>query len=256
MVHISQDADATLNLLVFEWLNNGFCEDDVKSLSILFAVHDLKSRPLRGNLSYAFTAISIAAFQCMVYQNNNLKDHYLSKEPMNLKEIQEYMVRKSVSLNKTINEECIQLAQVNFFEIVKQVDKEQLKMISNQINSVTQLRYRVAEYLMLVESNQNLSDTFLITRICVINSLLSYLNEQMEITSEVTDEITRYVKKLWELKPAVFEEVYLTSLSPATFIEDPWKYFTDFGLKFFKVLQPSTEHASESELKLKPNSET
>lgn len=98
----TQDADDTLNLLIFEWLNNGFCEDDMKHLVILYAVHDMESRPLRENLSYAVIAISIAAFQCMVYQKNNLQAHYLCKDKMNIKEITTFMKSKTVHMDNAL----------------------------------------------------------------------------------------------------------------------------------------------------------
>lgn len=63
-----KDADDTVNFLIFEWLNNGYLEEDAKKLAVLQAVYDLEFRPLRGKLDYSLKAITVALFICMVFQ--------------------------------------------------------------------------------------------------------------------------------------------------------------------------------------------
>lgn len=66
------DADDTTNSLIFEWLNNGYSEEDAKNLALLHAVYDLESKPLQGKLDYAFKTIIVALFLCMVFHKHNL----------------------------------------------------------------------------------------------------------------------------------------------------------------------------------------
>src|ERR1700733_3725814 len=73
---MSQDADDIISLLVFEWLSNDYSESDAKKIALLCAVNDLATKPIRGSISYALTAISIAVFQCMLYQNNALQNKF------------------------------------------------------------------------------------------------------------------------------------------------------------------------------------
>jgi hypothetical protein len=247
METLLQDADATLNLIVFEWLNNGFCEEDVKSLAVLSAIHNLEFRPLRGNLAYSLTAISIAAFQCMVYQNNHLQVHYLSSEQLDRVGIEQLMKTNSACLKKSTNEEYLKQEEIKFKKWVKEVDVGQVEKIGSQIRSLTQFRYLVEEYLSVVESNQNPKDSFQMTRISVIKRLANYLNEQMEITAEVIREMDSYVQKLWELNPSSYEVQYLTNLSSSSFASDSLKYMMEFGLKFFKILQPRSDKYGTTE---------
>ncbi|KTD63386.1 helical bundle domain-containing protein [Legionella shakespearei] len=236
----TQDADDTLNLLIFEWLNNGFCDNDVQHLAILYAVHDMESRPLRENLSYAVIAISIAAFQCRVYLNNNLLPHYLCKDKMNIRQLSSFMKSKAVHMDNALFAEKVTAEQVRFFSEVEAVDKNAVNKACEKINSIVQLRYLIEEYRRTLELAELPEDQLKSTRISVIIRLGRYLDEQMELTPEVTEEIASYVKKLWEMHPTVFEEDYLKTLSPLSFVDNSWKLVTDFGLRFFSVLQLNT----------------
>lgn len=242
MDKVLQDADTTVNLLVFEWLNHGFCRDDVKLFAIIFAVNDIKCRPLRGNLAYSMIALSIALFQCMVYQNHQIASHYLSKKKLTRLEIEQLMKDNSHYLTKALNEEYLRLEQAQFLKWTQESSLEQINKAFIQINNVTQLRYLVDEYLVKVESNPDEKDVFQSIRLSVIKRLASYLNEQMQLSDEVREELLLYVSKLRELNPKSYEEEYLRNLSPV--ILEPWKLITDIGLKFFKILQPSSEEAT------------
>lgn len=98
----NQDADDTIHLLVFEWLNNGFNETDAKNIALLYAVHDLSVKPIEGVHSYAFTAILIALSQCMVYQSLNIQDEFISLVEMNKKTVNKFTqeINKSVGSRK------------------------------------------------------------------------------------------------------------------------------------------------------------
>jgi hypothetical protein len=236
----TQDADDTLNLLIFEWLNNGFCENDLKHLAVLYAVHDMESRPLRESLSYAVIAISIAAFQCSVYHKNNLQAHYLCKDKMNIKEITTFMKSKTVHMNNTLFAEKVTAEQLRFFSEVEAIDKNAVNKAYEKINSIVQLRYLIEEYRRNLDIAVLPQDQLKSTRLSLIIKLGSYLEEQMELTSDVTEKIAFYVKKIGDMNPAAFEEDYLTTLSPLSFTDNTWKLVTDFGLRFFSVLQLNT----------------
>lgn len=254
MEHHTQDADDTLNLLIFEWLNNGFCEDDVKKLAILYAVNDLDSRPLRESLSYALTSISIAAFQCLVYLNNNLHVHYLTKDKMDVTQLSAFMKSKTVYMDNTLFAKKIAVEQASFFSAIADVDKNIVIKASEKINSIVQLRYLIEDYRRGLEGADLPLDQLKVTRISIIIRLAKYLNEQMELTPQVTEEIATYVKKLWDMHPAAFEEDYLKTLSPLSFVDNTWKIVTDFGLRFFSILQPGSALAITEDVAVRSKS--
>lgn len=234
----SQDSDMTIDLLTFEWLKNGFCEEDVKKIAILYAAQYMESEPIRGKLSYALISISNAAFNCMVYQNNKLQEQCLKKGTLNRAEVYQLMGLLSVSLGKTQFIEHLKNEQSKFLTQIKTVDKGLVTKACEQINAITQLRYLIEDYHSSLEAIMLPDDELKGTRVSVIIRLSKYLNEQMELTTPVTDEITIYVKKLRELKPAAFEEQYLNDLSPLSFVDNSWKFVTSLSVTLFRFIQP------------------
>lgn len=239
---VGQDADDTVNLLVFDWLNNGYCDEDAKKVALLFAVHDLKVQPLRGSLAYALTAISIAAFQCMVYHNMHVQAQFLSKEKMTLDKIIKLMKGPIDGLDKSNFESLLLKQRASFFTWVEKMDSTQVEKARIQITSITDFRYLVEEYISAfldVEISNGLHDELKVSRFSVVKRLARYLNEQTELTVVVKEEIATYVNKIREMKPADFENKYLLRLSPILLEDNPWKTITVFGISFFNLLQPA-----------------
>ncbi|AMP88546.1 Lpg0393 family guanine-nucleotide exchange effector [Legionella pneumophila] len=234
----NQEADEMVNLIIFEWLNNGFCEEDIKKFAILYAVHEMESRPLREGLSYALTTISIALFPCMVYLTNNLQKHYINSKKLSSKEVLQLMAMNNTYLEKRQFVELLGQEQDKFFTWVKESDLSAVYKAFDQIYSVTYLKYLIEDYLNLLESAHLPNDQLKSSRISLIIRLAKYLNEQTELTQDVLDEIAVYVKKLWEMQPAEFEEEFLKKISPLSFIDNTVRILTGLSARFFSILQP------------------
>ncbi|HEN5506000.1 TPA: Lpg0393 family guanine-nucleotide exchange effector, partial [Legionella pneumophila] len=93
-------------------------------------------------------------------------------------------------------------------------------------------------YLSLLESAHLPNDQLKSSRISLVVRLAKYLNEQTELNQDVHDEIAVYVKKLWEMKPAEFEEEFLKKISPLPFIDNTVRILTGLSARFFSILQP------------------
>ncbi|HAT1821514.1 Lpg0393 family guanine-nucleotide exchange effector [Legionella pneumophila] len=233
----NQEADEMVNLIIFEWLNNGFCEEDIKKFAILYAVHEMESRPLREGLSYALTTISIALFPCMVYLTNNLQKHYINSKKLSSKEVLQLMTMNNTYLEKRQFVELLGQEQDKFFTWVKESDPSAIYEAFDQIYSVTYLKYLIEDYLNLLESAHLPNDQLKSSRISLIIRLAKYFNEQTELTQDVLDEIAVYVKKLWEMQPAEFEEEFLKKISPLSFIDNTVRILTGLSARFFSILQ-------------------
>ncbi|HAT8967758.1 TPA: hypothetical protein JBD00_00790 [Legionella pneumophila subsp. pneumophila] len=234
----NQEADEMVSLLIFEWLNNGFCLDDIKKFAILYAVHEMESRPLREGLSYALTTISIALFPCMVYLTNNLQERYITSKKLSSKEVLQLMTMNNAYLEKQRFVEFLGQEQDKFFTWVKEADSSAVSKAFDQIYSVTYLKYLIEDYLNLLESAHLPNDQLKSSRISLVIRLAKYLNEQTELTQDVHDEIAVYVKKLWEMQPAEFEEEFLKKISPLPFIDNTVRILTGLSARFFSILQP------------------
>ena len=235
----SQDADDTINLIVFEWLNNGYSEEDAKKTALLFAVYELETKPLKSDLAYAVTAISIAAFQCMMYHVNKLQDKFLTKEKMTSQKISTLMSGIIVGLDKSNFDDLLQKQRVSFFSWVAGIDSTKVEKARLQISPIADLRYLAEEYITNLEASKLITDALKSSRLSVVKRLAQYLNEQTELTVQVKDEIEAYVTKIREMKPADSENGYLLRLSPLTLEESTWTFMTKLGISFFNLLQPS-----------------
>ncbi|MCL9683266.1 helical bundle domain-containing protein [Legionella maioricensis] len=240
-----QDADDTVNLLVFEWLNNGYCEDDAKKIALLYAVSDLPAKPLKNNLSYAITTISIAVFQCMTYQSNNLQDYFLSNEKKSRAQIKKLMndpiefwdESTLVNLDASAFQNLLAKQQLSFFTWVDNMSGKEVDNAWGQIRPLAELRYLAEEYSTQLEISKLADDPLKASRLSVVKRLALYLNGQSELTSSVTAEIELYVNKIREMQPADFEKEYLLTMSPLSF-DKTWRMITSLGLSFFKLMQP------------------
>ncbi|BCA94076.1 hypothetical protein TUM19329_04370 [Legionella antarctica] len=239
-----QDADDTINLLVFEWLNNGFCYEDAKKIALLFAVSDHSSRPLKNNLSYAITAIAIAVFQCMLYQDNNLQGHFLSNEEKSRAEIIKLMnspiayshESTLVNLDDLTFQHLLAKQQAIFFSWVESMPSKEIEVARSLISSLANLRYLVEEYSTQLELSE-ICDELKSSRLSVAKRLAQYLNGQSELSATVTAEIKLYVDKIMNMQPTDFEKQYLLTLSPQSF-DKTWRMITSIGISFFKIIQP------------------
>lgn len=244
-----QDADDTVNLLAFEWLNNGYCEDDAKKIALLYAVYDLSIKPIRGNLAYALTAISVAVFQCMAYQSLNQHEQFVVKHAMKKEQILKLMTEQTMNSDKEALGNVLLKQQVIFYLWVNEVSKDNVEHAFWQISPLAQLRYLIDDYCLALESSQLINDSLKNSRLSVIRRLARYLNEETALTPPVKNEITIYVTKIRKMQPADFENVYLEALSPSTLMDNTWTFITGIGLSFFKFVQPQKTVSAKAEQK-------
>ena len=233
-------ADETVPLIIFEWLNNGFCEEDIKHMAVLDVVQELDSSPIRGRLSYAFTSLSLALISCMVYQSTNTQSNFIKQGTVTSKVVCELMQKQSALIDESQFAEQQQIALNRLMHYKEISERKVVARAFEQINSITQFRYLTEDYISTLENTQIAEDKLRTSRISMLKSLAHYLNEQMEYTDQVKEEIGLYVTQLWAMNPADFEEEYLNNISSYSFVANFWKMAVTYGLKFFSILQPST----------------
>ncbi|CEG58089.1 helical bundle domain-containing protein [Legionella fallonii] len=233
----TQDADATVILLVYEWLNNGYCEEDAKKIALLCAVSDLPAKPIRGTIDYSLTAISIAVFQCMLYQNEKLQELFLCKETLDMEQVIAVVDTVMSGVEKLSFEKMLAKQQSVFYSWVAAISREDAESVHCQISPIAKRRYITEEYSLQLGATKQVGDLLKNSRLSVVKRLARYLNEQSELTEEVHLEITTYVAKIKELQPAGFEKEYLQALLAPSLLENTWEIVTNIGLSFFKLLQ-------------------
>ncbi len=236
------DADDLLNLIVFEWLNNGFCEEDAKKIALLNAVYELESRPLRGNLNYSLTTISIAVFQCMVYESNGLKHRFISEEVKSRTEILKFMKRSMACIDEPTFKDHLEKEQNRFLGWSTTASPQTVETARIQISAITATRYILEEYIFTLEACKVMDDPLRISRWSMAKSLTVFLNDQTELTPLVTEKIGLYVNRIRELKPTQYEEDYLNSISPLSVLDNTWRFVSTFSVGFFNLLQKPNQN--------------
>lgn len=232
-----QAADDLLNLLIFEWLNNGFCDDHVKQMAVLNAVYDIESSLFRENLAYSFAVLSITTLHCMVYENNNLKHSFICIEKMDRNEVNKWVTTNSGRLDEVTFNDYLLKQQSLFFTLSSTVNTRTVEAAYREISSVARLRNVLDDYILTLESTAIRDDKLRLSRLSVLKKFGVFLKEQSELTLQVNNSITEYVNLVREMQPADFEKEFLNSMLPLSFESNTLRVMTDWGLGFFSLLQ-------------------
>lgn len=225
-------AEAATNLLVFEWLNNGYTEEDGKKLALLHAVHDLESKSLQGKLDYSFQTILIALFSCMIFRKHNLHLHSGFLKATG-DEINQLIEKSSAQLQPQMYQSSLAEIQIEFFKWVESMDRHEVKVVFHKIYEITRPRYLLEDYILHLERLKIQQDDLYTARLSMARSFLGYLYEQVELTSKISEEITNYVNALRELHPGKWEEELLDAISPPSTLDSTFRWVTKIGINFF-----------------------
>jgi hypothetical protein len=225
-------------ILAYEWLNNGFTLDDARQFCILLAVNDMDSRPLRGDLSYALMSICSAVLQCMLYVHTNSHEHFIKSQPLTLKQAEALFSEHPLDKDKQKFSCLLQEQQKRLDDWTSAVDKVRTLEAYERITEVTGLRYWIEQYKDELSQTPIDNDGLKVTRLSVVTSFLTYLQDQTDLTSSVRVELERYVTKIRELNPAEFEEVYLNRVIPKEVALLSWGGMARLGQGFFNFLKP------------------
>ncbi|QEY52650.1 helical bundle domain-containing protein [Legionella longbeachae] len=229
------DADDTTNSLIFEWLNNGFSEEDAKNLARLHAVYDLELKPLQGKLDYAFKTIIVALFLCMVFHKHNLCLHSDSPN-ITCREINQLIEQIGKQLSPSLYRSSLIEVQTDFFQWVDNSDKHEVTLIFDKIYAITRLRYLLEDYILHLDHSKKEQDELYTARLSLAKRFLTYIYEQLEFTPKVADQITKYVSALRQLHPGKWEEERLDALSPPSALDNTWRWVTGIGIGFFNLV--------------------
>ena len=227
------DADTMANLLLFEWLSNGYSEEDSRKLALLFAVYDLDSKPLQGKLDYALKLISGALCVCMVFQQHDLQ---IKSVPITLHGINQLIKQNIDLLDPIVYQTSLAEMQSQFFKWVEGADRKEIEIAFQKINPITKPRYLLEDYILHLERMKINDDALYTSRISMAKRFLGYLYEQTELNIEVTEEIAHYANKIREMHPAEWEKVRLDTISPPSVLENTWHWVTELGMGFFSVV--------------------
>lgn len=242
-----QDADDTINLIIFEWLVHGFCEEDAKKVALLFAVHEAKNTLLQGNLAYSLMSILIATYQCMMFLEKKLTLDFPSSNHNKVFDALTCVQKKINEIDANEFESLLQKQQQLFLTWVNDYSKVQIENVFKKIKPITELRYLVQHYSALLESIQDEQDKLLLSRLGVVKRLNSYLSDLTELNSETIEHISSYIRLIKDMQPAEWESVLLNKISPPSTMESSWQFVAKLGMTLFKLID--TPHFLDNEKK-------
>lgn len=239
------NSDEALNLIIFEWLNNGFCEEDAKRIAFLCAIHF--AQPFPGILSYTLTAICGAVVHLMVYLQH--KDRYLTTKELSKSEI-DALLNLELQLDKLAYEQKIDAAQKQFETWVEEADKDSAEQFGIQIHSqlepLTEIINLVEDYARLLEKADLAADPLKPTRLSIIYRLKTYLSEQIELSPEIIEKINEYGSEIRAKNPDDLEEPFLKVLAPLSFWDKVFLKAIEIGGSTFLFFQPADASVSVS----------
>lgn len=231
-----QDADDTISFITFEWLKNGFFEEDAKKVALIYAAHEKNTDLLRGNLTYSLTAISIATFQCMIFQINQLTIDLPEQDKIQPNGVLGFMKKTLEILSIDKFNHCLEQQQQIFYSWVNGYGTDEIDIVCEKIKQITKLRDLVDEYISILESTPEGEDSLRGARTSVVKRLAVYLNNQTELNLKSREEIANYVNMVKAMQPAEWEEEVLMSISPPTILESTLRIVAKLGMTLFQFI--------------------
>lgn len=208
----SKDADSTIDLLVFTWFNNGFCEADAKKIALLYAFYDSDTLIFPANSEYALISIYTAVLNCMVYQSKQLQQDFICSDVLDVKGVRRFLKSKTADLPEEDFQASWERQHQLFQSWVREVTPGELQQASDNLQSILSRRQTAQNYCDTLSAPPIEGDELKASRQSVVQALLDYLNRLMELNEEASGQINTYIQRIRQLQPADFELEYLDSL--------------------------------------------
>jgi hypothetical protein len=235
--------DMLMDFLIYDWLYYGFAQEDVGQVALLVAISEQKPNSFKSGIyAYSLQTLFSVMLSCMVLARSPLLELAISKESMTGKQILQFIDEKAQLFGNEQFSEALTLMNVEFRQKISQVNKEHLKSVTRKIRVITKCRSTLEEYLLQLELQQQNKDSLHPARFEIAQNFLIYMQEQVEITPEITKKISLYINALRHHNPQPWEEAYLRKISPPTLMENTIGLFSSIGLSFFSMLLSSNAH--------------
>ena len=220
-------AEDILALLVFEWLNNGFCEEDVKILALLQVVNQQSPDLFPSQLSYSLTSLFITALECMAYQRHHLQDYYLTQHQLTADEILVLMKANRIYMDEDAIKNALDVNQSEIATWVAELSPDIVKAVVSEvekdllrINSLESLGRVLEQYINSLAISASDGDPLFFTRFSLIRTIYTYLKAQSELTPDVNLEISTCVQEIRKMNPTAIDEKFLDELSPRPCVDN------------------------------------
>lgn len=246
--------DDLVDLMIFEWLNNDYCQDDAKLIAFLVKLNKLTSQPLPGELQYALTSISVAVMQCMIIQSLGLVHNIQCKEKRNHKEVLTLMNANNIETDT--QEQALKQQHAQFLQWEALTSREQVDAVLKKITPLLYFRQILRDYFEVLEHASSDKDELRLTRLSVVHRLYIYLCQQTELNSQTRKVTDAYVSKIRELAPQKIEEPFLLRLSSTSILKTSWRVLIGVGVRFFQLLKTPVIEEKEALAPKSANSES
>jgi hypothetical protein len=241
--HLGVSADELVDLIIFDWLTNGYCEEDLIQFSKLYSVYVLASKPLSGALEYAFMMLFSALVNCMVHASRAPPIRH--KDPYSKDEVVSFMREQSSLWDKLEYDKALKEQQNLFVILAAKVPAKITDSTLQGMLPVLQIRSRVDAYLVRLESAAMPANQLKDARIGVLKRLKAYVNDQVFLTDEVKKEIAIYADKILDLAPEEFERGLINEISPPSLAAIAWRFFSTSSINLLHLVQGHSSTSAE-----------
>lgn len=233
-----QDADTTLSLIVFEWMQCGFLEEDIAHIALIYAFSMEHNGLLEDQLAYASTAVSAAAMQCMVYRDQGIMP---VEKPGSTPEILDAIQKMEKLVDPEINNAALIGKAIALEALIHQQQRE-----IRAIQCKLEYRLDLKTYMTALKLNP-LKDLNYQLRLGVVQALYAWLMHSDILNPEVQKQIQAYINQIRNLTPGTEEQHLLNNL---TFFTEEKSYFWNafhWGCTFFLAEKPAVNAISGQE---------
>lgn len=241
----TQDADTTISLIVFEWMQYDLSKEDIASIANLYFLANENSGLLESTLGYAAIALSAAAMQCMVYKNQGIS--YPKATDMSTLEALTFIQKMEKLHDPQINNAQLKEAELQLQSLIK-IQQHQIHALKCKLGYLLNLQ----DYIRRLQ-NDLIKDSDHPVRLGLLQALYAYVSTENGIlTAAVQHKIQGYIVKIRNLTPDKNEQLFLTSLAP--FPEESNLFWTalSWGVKLL-LSNPLANNIEENQENERPS---
>lgn len=225
----SLDGDMQLFMVIYELINNGFNQDDMVHIQILYAIMGDATLRVPGEIAYAINTLVSTSLQCMVYLDHDLVSFYQNK-PKAVK-LLDWMTRDNLKLSNLENSQLLG-QKWELLESQLPMVKNEVEVIREKIKAVLAYREISGDYHWIFTDYCNKYDVGdnAYSRLGVVAALDGFLQSQVTLSPQALVRIEGYKKQIRAMQPYNWEENYLTRILPK-----PWSDRIMEKIKFFSL---------------------
>lgn len=223
------DADSLVDLLIFHWLQEGFCDEDARGIAAVKTLIYAEDCPLKNEQISAGVNLILVACQCLVFKKNSLVQYYCSDRSMGKDEILQLLQSNPHRLSDKENSRQL-LQQDGYLNDLARKYSTEIGLLHEKMRILAAMD----TYMDRLEEDELISVEDKALRRGIVLALQNALNDSEGASGDIQRVIKGYYKRLRCLEIQPWEESYFSPIMVKSWTERLLQVSVQVGTTFFQ----------------------